>query len=177
MKRSLTRPSDYVPILFSSGKQSQGQRLVAESKCRNFLFNEKSNREVAMSPLTLFIAKLIGLLFLAFSLLMVMNKRDMLAAINELIRSRGLMLIGGSINLAAGLAIILGHNLWHGSALTVVITLIGWFATLRGAVWLFVPRDKLIQFYETLRFERFYYVATAITGLLGLYLTVAGFAG
>jgi hypothetical protein len=45
-----------------------------------------------MSPLTLFIAKLVGLMFLVFSLLMAMNKRAMLAAIDELVRSRGLML-------------------------------------------------------------------------------------
>jgi hypothetical protein len=29
------------------------------------------------------------------------------------------MLIGGSFNLAAGLAIVLGHNVWSGGALTV----------------------------------------------------------
>jgi hypothetical protein len=78
-----------------------------------------------MSPLALFIAKLVGLMFLVFSLLMAMNKRAMLAAIDELVRSRGLMLIAGSFNLAAGLAIILGHNGWSGGVLTIVVTLIG----------------------------------------------------
>jgi hypothetical protein len=130
-----------------------------------------------MSPLTLFIAKLIGLMFLVFSLLMAMNKRAMLAAIDELVRSRGLMLIAGSFNLAAGLAIMLGHNVWSGGTLTIVVTLIGWLVALRGVVWLITPQEKLVQFYEALHFERKYYVATAITGALGLYLTVAGFAG
>jgi hypothetical protein len=130
-----------------------------------------------MSPLTLFIAKLIGLIFLVFSLSMAMNRRGMLAAIDELVRSHGLMLIGGSFNLAAGLAIVLGHNVWSGGALTVIVTLIGWLVALRGVVWLFTPQEKLVQFYEALHFERKYYVAAAITGALGLYLTVAGFAG
>jgi hypothetical protein len=66
-------------------------------------------------------------MFLVFSLLMAMNKRGVLAAIEELVRSHGLMLVGGS--------------------------------------------------FEALHFERKYYVAAAITGALGLYLTVAGFAG
>jgi hypothetical protein len=101
-----------------------------------------------MSPLTLFIAKLIGLMLLVFSLLMAMNKRAMLASIDELVRNRSLMLIGGSFNLAAGLAIVLGHNVWSGGALTVVVTLIGWLVALRGVVWLF---------YEALHFERKYY--------------------
>ena len=130
-----------------------------------------------MLPLTLFLAKLIGLMFLVFSLLMAMNKRAMLATINELLRSRGLMLIGGSFNLAAGLAIVLGHNVWSGGMLAVVVTLIGWLVTLRGFVWLFTPQEKLVQYYEALHFEQKYYVATAITGVLGLYLSIAGFVG
>src|SRR5580700_8651196 len=106
-------------------------------------------------------------MFLVFSLLMAMNKRAMLAASDELVRSRGLMLIAGSFNLAAGLAIMLGHNVWSGGALTIV-TLIGWLVALRGVVWLITPQEKLVQFYEALHFERKYYVAAAITGALGL---------
>jgi hypothetical protein len=45
--------------------------------------------------------------------------------IDELVRSRGLMLIGGLFNLAAKLAIVLGHNVWSGGLLTVVVTLTG----------------------------------------------------
>lgn len=130
-----------------------------------------------MLPLTLFLAKLIGMLFLVFSLLMAMNKRAMLAAINELVRSRGLMLIAGSFNIAAGLAIALGHNVWSGGALSVVVTLIGWLVALRGVVWLFTPQEKLVQYYEALHFEQKYYVASAITGALGLYLSISGFVG
>jgi hypothetical protein len=130
-----------------------------------------------MSPLTLFIAKLIGLLLLIFSFAMAINKRAMLAAIDELVRSHGLMLIGASFNLAAGLAIVLGHNIWRGGALTVAITLIGWFVSLRGVIWLVLPQEKLVQFYEAMHFERKYFLATTITGALGLYLTIGGFSG
>jgi predicted phage tail protein len=108
---------------------------------------------------------------------MALNKRTILAAIDELVRSRGLMLIAGSFNLAAGLAIVLGHNVWSGRALTVVVTFIGWVVVLRGVVWLFAPQEKLVQYYEALHFEQKYYVVTAITGALGLYLSIAGFVG
>jgi hypothetical protein len=33
------------------------------------------------------------------------------------------------------------------------------------------PQEKLVQVYEALHLERKYYVATAITGALGFYLT------
>lgn len=72
---------------------------------------------------------------------------------------------------------MLGHNVWSGGALTVVVTLIGWLVALRVVVWLFTPQEKLIQYYVALHFEQKYYVATAITGALGLYLSIAGFVG
>ena len=69
-----------------------------------------------------------------------------------------------------------GAIVWSGGALTVVVTLIAWLA-LRGVVWLFTPQEKLVQYYEALHFEQKCYVATAITGALGLYLSIAGFVG
>jgi hypothetical protein len=62
------------------------------------------------------------------------------AAIDELVRSRGLMLIAGSFNLAAGLAIVLGHNVWSGGALTVVVTLIGWLRVARRRLVVYAAR-------------------------------------
>ncbi|WP_281932718.1 hypothetical protein [Methylocystis iwaonis] len=70
-------------------------------------------------------------------------------------------MIGASFNLAGGLAIVLGHNIWHGGALPVVITLIGWFVTLRGGIWSVLPQEKLVKFYEAMHFERKYFLAMA----------------
>jgi hypothetical protein len=39
------------------------------------------------------------------------------------------------------------------------------------------PQEKLVQYYEALHFEQKYCLATAITGALGLYLSIAGFVG
>jgi predicted phage tail protein len=131
----------------------------------------------AMLPLTLFLAKLIGLMFLVFSLAMAVNKRAMIAAAGEMVHDHGLLLIGGSVNLAGGLAIMLGHNLWSGGALTVIITLIGWLLVVRGIVWLCAPQEKLVEYYEAVRFEKNYYVYAAIISVIGLGLTIAGYAG
>jgi hypothetical protein len=130
-----------------------------------------------MSPLTLFLAKLIGLLFLVFSASMALNKRAMVATANEFISKRGLILIVAALNLTAGLAIALAHNVWHGGALTVIVTLIGWLLILRGGFLLFTPPENLVKIYEAMRFEQNYAIFTAISGALGLYLTIAGFAG
>jgi hypothetical protein len=130
-----------------------------------------------MSPLTLFLAKLIGLLFLLFSLDMAFSKRAMVRTANEFIHERSLILIVATLNLAAGLAIVLAHNVWRGGGLTVIVTLIGWFLILRGSLLLFVPSENLVKIYEAMHFERNYAIFAAISGAIGLYLTIAGFAG
>jgi hypothetical protein len=130
-----------------------------------------------MSPLTLFLAKLIGLTFVAFSLSMAMNRRAMVAAANQMVRDRGLILIGSSLNLIAGLALVLSHNVWSGGALTVAVTLVGWLLVLRGLFLLFTPPEKLVAYYEAVRFDQNYFVFAAITGAFGLYLSIGGFAG
>jgi hypothetical protein len=117
---------------------------------------------------------LIGLLFVVFALAMMLNKRTIVAAAGDLIRDRGLLLIGGSMNLAGGLAIVLAHNLWSGGALTVIVTLIGWMLVARG---LCTPQEKLAGYYEAMRFEQNYFVYAAIIAIIGLGLTIAGFAG
>ncbi len=130
-----------------------------------------------MLPLTLFLAKLIGLLFLAFSLAMALNKKGMIAAVADLMRDRGLMLIGGSTNLIAGLAIVLSHNVWSAGALSAIVTSIGWLLLLRGMVWLAAPPAALDAMYGAVRFERHYYAYTAFVFAAGLGLAIAGFAG
>jgi hypothetical protein len=47
-------------------------------------------------------------------------------------------LILGIITLAAGLAMVLAHNIWSGGALVVVITLVGWMALHQESI-LLVP--------------------------------------
>jgi aldo/keto reductase family protein len=93
--------------------------------------------------------------------------REVAGGTPSVVRSHGLMLIGGSFNLAAGLAIVLGHNVWSGGALTVVVTLIGWLVALAASSGCLRRKKNSSNFT----------VATAITGALGLYLSIAGFVG
>ena len=130
-----------------------------------------------MSPLTLFLARFLGLVFLVFSFAMMVNKRAMVAAAADLVRDRGLLLLGGLGNLAGGIAIILAHNLWSGGALTIIVTLIGWLLAVRGIVWLCAPQARLVALYEAARFERNFSVYATILCLVGLVLAVGGFSG
>jgi len=68
------------------------------------------------------------------------RKQSAVATVRGLIASPPLLLLVEVISLAGGLAMILGHNIWSGGALPVVVTLIGWLMAIRGACCsLFLP--------------------------------------
>jgi hypothetical protein len=43
----------------------------------------------------------------------------------------------GAITLAAGLAMVLAHNIWSGGALVVVVTVVGWITLIKSLLFLF----------------------------------------
>jgi hypothetical protein len=63
-----------------------------------------------MSPLTIFLAKLIGLYCIVVSLAMMARKRSAVATVRMLIANPPLLLLVEVIGLAGGLAMIIGHN-------------------------------------------------------------------
>jgi hypothetical protein len=128
-----------------------------------------------MSPLTLFLAKLIGSLLLIVSAAMAFRKSAVLATSERIIRDPGMVFLTGIMRVAAGLAIVIGHDVWSGGALPIVVTLIGWATLLGGLALLFLSQEKFVETYETLQFERNFLTYLAFTFLLGLYLFVSGF--
>jgi hypothetical protein len=132
--------------------------------------------EPRMSPLTVFLGKLIGLYCIIVALALMAQKQRTVEAANALVRSPALLLIVEVIGLVAGLAMVIGHNVWSGGVLPVVITLLGWLIAIRGAVQLALPRDAMIKLFEAVRYEERFYVFMGVTLLLGIYLTVASFA-
>jgi hypothetical protein len=129
-----------------------------------------------MLPLTIFLGKLIGLYCIILALAMMRHKQSAVATMNALIRNPPLLLFVEVLGLAAGLAMVLGHNIWSGGALPVVITLLGWLMAIRGAVLLALPQDAIIKLFEALRYEQLFYFYMGATLVLGLYLTYAGFS-
>ena len=130
-----------------------------------------------MPPLTLFLAKLFGLYCVIVALAMMTRRQSAVATVRALIASPPLLLLVEVIGLAGGLAMILGHNIWSGGALPVVVTLVGWLMAIRGAALLALSPSVTMKLFEALRYEQLFYVYMGGTLILGLYLTYAGFSG
>ena len=129
-----------------------------------------------MSPLTIYLAKLFGLYCIIFALAMMAHKREAVEAIQALLRSPPLLLFVEIVGLMGGLALVLGHNIWSGGALPVVVTLLGWLILIRGAALLALPEATKIRLFDALRYEERYHLYMGVALILGIYLTVAGFA-
>ncbi len=128
-----------------------------------------------MSPLTIFLAKLIGLFTLIFSVALVLRHEFFVTTVTAFMHDRVILLIFAMIALSAGLAMVLAHNCWSGGVLTIVVTLLGWVFLIRGLLLLFLPSDLLDAVFAAMRFEDRVYIYATIPFLLGAYLTYAGF--
>ena len=124
--------------------------------------------------LTHFLARLLGLYCLVISIMMLSRRQAMLAIVSSCVQNRALLFLVEILGLAAGLAIVLGHNRWASGLLTLIVTLIGWVTLVRSIILLFLSPETIGRFVKAVRSEQNYYLFTAIPLLIGLYLTVAG---
>jgi hypothetical protein len=129
-----------------------------------------------MSPRTTFLSRLIGLYCIVVSLSMFTNKQATAETVTALINNRPLLYVVGVMAVAAGLAMVLSHNVWLGGALPVIVTLIGWATLIKGALFLFLsPEAEARVFLAGLHYETYFYLYAAISLLLGIYLAYGGF--
>ncbi len=129
-----------------------------------------------MQSRTILLSRLLGLYTILGGLAMVMHKHASIVMVNELVRNAPMLFLLGVITLVAGLALVLGHNIWSGGALPVVVTIVGWGTLLKGLLFLFLLPDGMVDFLAATHWEQGFNVYATISLLLGAYLTYAGLA-
>jgi hypothetical protein len=129
-----------------------------------------------MSARTIFLSKLIGLYIILISLAMMAHKQATVDSMNALVQNAPVLFVVGVIAVAAGLAMVVCHNVWSGGVLPVVVTLTGWLMLIKGLMLLFISPEAV---YGTLlvgiHFEQYFYGYMATVLLLGICLTYGGF--
>jgi hypothetical protein len=129
-----------------------------------------------MLPRTIFLSRLIGLYCILIALSMMTRKQATVETVTALVQNPSMTLILGIITLAAGLAMVLAHNAWSGGAPVVVVTLVGWMALVKSLFFLFLPPEiEAGLFLRQIHYQQLFYVYTAISLVLGVYLTYGGF--
>ena len=130
-----------------------------------------------MSSQTLFLAKLIGAYALIMAAWLAMRKDVALDLVNRIISDSVAVALVGMIRLVIGLAIVLGHDVWRGGALAIVVTLVGWVTLLSGLLTLLAAPATVRSIFASMQFERRYPMFVGVSALLGLYLLIGGFTG
>lgn len=124
---------------------------------------------------SLFLAKLIGLYGVLMSLLWVLGGAGFQTRMEECLRDSGFLVVSGFLAVMAGLALVVGHNVWEANW-RVVITLVGYLSLLKGVTLLVWP-DLLVnssRFFLEARGKIFYAVVAAP---LSGWLAWIGFSG
>jgi len=125
--------------------------------------------------LTIYLGKLLGLYCIAIAIAMMAKKQGMLTAIDALLRNPALLLVVDIINIAIGLALVIGHNVWTGGWLALAITLIGWASLVKGLVFICLSQERMLSLYAALRWEKNFNLYMGATLVLGLCLAGAAF--
>jgi hypothetical protein len=88
---------------------------------------------------SVYLAKLIGPVFVAIGAGMLWNARVYQDMAHDFIRNQSLIYLSGLLAMPVGLAIVLAHNVWTPDW-RVVITVIGWLAVIGGALRIALPQ-------------------------------------
>jgi len=129
-----------------------------------------------MSERTAFLSKLIGMYCILVAVPMGAHKQATLAMVAALVNDAPVLYVFGLIIVAAGLALVVSHNVWSGGALPVVVTLVGWLTLLKGLLFLVLPPPSAagIAIWGS-AYQQYYYVDVAVALILGAFLTYGGF--
>ena len=122
---------------------------------------------------TPFLARLIGVFSIVLVAAMLVRGT---ALIETVIGDHAIMFDLAMISVAAGLALVIGHNVWSGGILPVVVTLVGWLILVKGLVLLFVTPEMFAKLFVQIHYGEHFYIYLAPALVIGLYLTIAGFA-
>jgi hypothetical protein len=126
-------------------------------------------------PTSLFIAKLLGPIFLVVGVALLARPEAFRALLREFVASGALMYLAGFFGLLGGLALILAHNVW---ALDwrVLITLIGWASLVRALVTIFSPRWIASIGAKLIELRGAFAAAAAIDLVIGAILSYFGYS-
>ena len=129
-----------------------------------------------MSPLTVYLARLFGVFGVLMCATFVARPKDSIQIIQSMTANRGLILVTGIFTMAAGASIVIGHNLWSGGALTIVVTALGWVTLAKGFALMAAPPAALAAVYRALGYPQNLRLVMAAALILSAWLAYAAFA-
>ena len=119
----------------------------------------------------LLISKILGIIYFAFGIGMLVNPSFYRREIPKLLENSAYLILGGFLAIVFGFLILEGQNTWP-SDWTVVITILGWIAILKGAMLLAFPNSMNLfkPLFESKLFMNIPTPSVIIMGAIFIYL-------
>jgi hypothetical protein len=144
---------------------------VSRVGCARGVARRNSRRDALET--SIYLAKLIGPIYLVVAIGMLLNQGHFRAMAKEIAASPALFYLTGVIALIIGGLIVLLHNVWQGWP--IVVTLLGWAAILKGVVRTVLPAQSAIWVQKVTGNVNAMTAAALVALALGAYLTAMGF--
>ena len=122
---------------------------------------------------SILISKIFGLAYLTFGFGFLFNKDYYRKGFIKLLDSFPFMFYSGCIALVCGILITHYHNFWVNDW-TIIITIIGWIALIKGIYLIVCPKSIKI-FKDAFENKSFIYLIIVLLFLLGLVFTYLGY--
>lgn len=126
------------------------------------------------SCISVFLAQVLGVLFFLVSLAMLLHQQRFKKIMSDFLSDAPLVNFTGALSILFGMLILACHNVWVADW-PVLITLIGWFVLLQGALRVFFP-DSFAKMTKDMLTKQTYLIWSWIWLLIGLYLIWVGFS-
>ena len=88
---------------------------------------------------SIIIAKIIGIIYLSFGLGIIINPKLYQKLLQQLLIDPSIRILGGIMAIIIGFLILEYHNFWEANW-TIVISIIGWIALIKGILLLTFPK-------------------------------------
>jgi len=123
---------------------------------------------------SVFLAKLIGPVFLVAGLAVLISPQRTRQLGREFVGSEALIFLSGIITLPVGLAIVIVHNVWV-AGWPVIITIIGWLAVIAGIARMLAFGGIRLIGQAMVDKTSLFAIPGGIMALLGAYLAYQGY--
>jgi hypothetical protein len=128
-----------------------------------------------MSPVTIFLGKFLGLSYFLTCVVCMARPKATLDAANSMAKDTGLLLVSGIFTMAAGVAVVIGHNIWSGGALPMAVTVLGWMMLVKGIALMAMPPRMLVASYSFLNSPQRFRLLMVPATIFSAWMTVMAF--
>lgn len=124
--------------------------------------------------LSIFLAKLFGIYFILLAIIYIFKKNEVRDLIKGIRDNRVMISFIGYLQIIAGLAIIITHNIFS-LDFRGVITIFGYWLIVEGILYIVLPKKTLRKIINTFSNTFWYAGGSIIAIILGVYLVLNGF--